>query len=198
MTDIKKVDAYIQKHSKWGVQLRQFRDLFHKTELKEEVKWGTPNYTLNGKLIAGMAGFKNHCAIWFHQGVFLKDSNKKFINAQEGTTRGLRQWRFEEGDTVEADLVLQYIRESIENGLAGKEIKAQRKKGVVIPPYLKAAFSSNSKFENAFLKLTPGKQREYAGHIGEAKREATKQSRLEKIIPMILEGKDLHDKYKNC
>lgn len=94
--------------------------------------------------------------------------------------------------------MLQYIRESIENNLAGKEIKAQRKKGVVIPPYLRAAFSSNSKFENAFNELTPGKQREYAGHIGEAKREATKQSRLEKIIPMIMEGKGLHDEYKNC
>jgi uncharacterized protein YdeI (YjbR/CyaY-like superfamily) len=198
MTDTKKVDAYIQKHSKWGVQLRELRDLFHKTELKEEVKWGAPSYSLNGKLIAGMAGFKNHCAIWFHQGVFLKDSNKKLINAQEGTTRGLRQWRFEEGDTIEADLVLQYICESIENGLAGKEIKAQRKKSVVIPPYLKASFSSNSKFENAFYKLTPGKQREYAGHISEAKREATKHSRLVKIIPMIMEGKGLHDKYKNC
>jgi uncharacterized protein YdeI (YjbR/CyaY-like superfamily) len=198
MTDKKKVDAYIQKHSKWGVQLRQLRDLFHKTELKEEVKWGAPNYTLNGKLIAGMAGFKNHCAIWFHQGVFLKDSNKKLINAQEGTTRGLRQWRFEEGDTVEGDLVLQYIRESIENGLAGKEIKPQQKKGVVIPTYLKATFSLNSKFENAFNKLTPGKRREYADYISNAKREATIQSRLEKIIPMILEGKGLHDKYKNC
>ncbi|TDI69186.1 MAG: hypothetical protein E2O86_05935 [Bacteroidetes bacterium] len=198
MTDAKKVGAYIVKHKKWGVQLQQLRDLFHKTELKEEVKWGAPSYSLNGKLIAGMAGFKNHCAIWFHQGVFLKDPNKKLINAQEGTTRGLRQWRFEEGDTVEADLVLQYIRESIENNLAGKKIKPQRKKGVVIPHYLKAAFSSNSKFENAFHQLTPGKQREYAGHIGEAKREATKQSRLEKIIPMIIEGKGLHDKYKNC
>ncbi len=198
MTDAIKVDAYIQKHSKWGAQLQQLRDVFHNTELKEEIKWGAPHYTLNGKLIAGMAGFKNHCAIWFHQGVFLKDPTKKLINAQEGTTRGLRQWRIEEGDTVEADLVLKYIHESIENSLAGKEIKPQRKKGVVIPLYLKEALLSDSKFENAFNELTPGKQREYAGHIAEAKREATQQSRLEKIIPMIIEGKGLHDKYKNC
>lgn len=198
MTDTKKVDAYIVKHRKWSEQLQQLRDIFHKTELKEEVKWGAPSYTLNGKLIAGMAGFKNHCALWFHQGVFLKDSNKKLINAQEGTTRGLRQWRFEMGDIIQADLVLQYIQESIENSLAGKEIKPMRKKGVVIPPYLKASFTSNSKFESAYNKLTPGKQREYADHIAGAKREATQQSRLEKIIPMVLEGKGLHDKYKNC
>ncbi len=159
MTDTEKVTTYIQKRTQWSDQLLQLRSVFQKTELKEEVKWGTPTYTLNGKPLAGMAGFKSHFAIWFHQGVFLKDSGKKRINAQEGTTRGLRQWRFETGDGIDADLVLDYLHESIENCLAGKEIKPQRKKGLNIPPYLKAAFKANSKFENTFTNLTPGKQR---------------------------------------
>ncbi|MEM7085758.1 MAG: YdeI/OmpD-associated family protein [Bacteroidota bacterium] len=198
MTDTQKVTSYVQKHSKWTEQLKELRSIFQETELKEEVKWGSPTYTLNGKLVAGMAAFKNHYAIWFHQGVFLKDIKKKLINAQEGTTRGLRQWRFKEDDSIEHDLVLSYIQESIENSLAGKEIKPQRKKGVEIPPFLQAAFQNNSAFENAFKKLTPGKQREYAEYIASAKQEKTKQTRLEKIIPMVLDGVGLNDKYKNC
>ena len=178
--------------------MEQLRQVFLETELKEEVKWGTPHYTLNGKLLAGIAGFKNHYALWFHQGVFLKDPHKKLVNAQEGTTRGLRQWRFEAGETIEPNVVLDYIQESIENSLAGKEIKPQKKTGVDIPPFLNAAFTSNQKFDKAFKALTPGKQREYAEHIAEAKWEATKQSRLEKIIPMVIDGTGLHDKYKNC
>lgn len=198
MTDTQKVTAYIQKHVQWTTQLEELRSLFQQTELKEEVKWGSPTYTLNGKLVAGMAAFKNHYAIWFHQGVFLKDIKKKLINAQEGTTRGLRQWRFEKGDSIEAELVLTYLQEAIENSLAGKEIKPQRKKGVVIPSLLSAALENNSEFKNAFEQLTPGKQREYAEYIATAKQDKTKESRLEKITPMVIAKQGLNDKYKNC
>ena len=193
-----KVTAYIQKHEKWSDELAKLRSIFQKTELTEEVKWGAPTYTLNGKLVAGLAGFKNHYAIWFHQGVFLKNNENKLVNAQEGITKALRQWRFEEGDTIESDLVLKYIQEAIENCIAGKELKPQRKKDVTIPPTLEKAFKGDKKLASAFKNLTPGKQREYADYISEAKRDATKESRLQKISPMIIEGKGLHDKYKNC
>lgn len=198
MTNSKKVDTYIERHANWSNELETLRNVFHKTKLKEEIKWGSPTYTLNGKLVAGMAAFKKHYALWFHQGVFLKDKQKKLVNAQEGVTRGLRQWRFEKGDPIESDLILAYIEESIENTLEGKEIKPQKKTGLSIPPLLTITFKENETFAKAFRDLTPGKQREYATHIGEAKREETRLSRLQKCIPMILEGKGLHDKYKNC
>ncbi|PKA83859.1 uncharacterized protein YdeI (YjbR/CyaY-like superfamily) [Ulvibacter sp. MAR_2010_11] len=198
MTDSQKIDTYIAKHSKWKQELQQLREMFHQTELKEEVKWGSPTYTLNGKLVAGMAAFKNHYALWFHQGVFLKDSHGKLVNAQEGVTKALRQWRFEKEDVIEPHIVLQYLQEAIVNSIAGKKVKPQRKKGVTIPPFLKLELKKNTTLDAAFKALTPGKQREYAEYIGEAKRDATKQTRLEKITPMILEGVGLHDKYKNC
>lgn len=194
----KTVDAFMAKQEQWKDELTTLRSIFQKTELKEEIKWGAPGYTLNGKLVAGLAGFKNHFAIWFHQGVFLKDPKKKLLNAQEGKTKALRQWRFERGDEIPEALVGAYIQEAIENCLAGKEIKPERKKGVTIPPYLKNALKENSQLATAFKALTPGKQREYADHIGSAKQEKTKQTRLEKAIPLILAGTGLHDKYKNC
>lgn len=197
MTDIQKVDAYIKKHSQWSKQLEALRVVFKNTELKEEIKWGSPTYTLNGKLIAGMAAFNNHYAIWFHQGVFLKDKQKKLLNAQEGVTRGLRQWRFEKGDIIESDLILAYLKESITNSLAGKEIKSQPKRGVNIPPILNKSLEEDSDLSLAFKKLTPGKQREYVNHIGSAKKIETQQNRLIKCKPLIMEGKGLHDKYKN-
>lgn len=198
METSEKVTEYIEKHDKWSDELSKLRNIFNKTELTEEVKWGAPAYTLNGKLVAGLAGFKNHYAIWFHQGVFLKNKENKLVNAQEGVTKALRQWRFKEGDPIETDLILKYIQEAIENCIAGKELKPKRKKEVSIPPLLEKALKENKELASAFKKLTPGKQREYADYISEAKREATKESRLQKIIPMVTEGKGLHDKYKNC
>lgn len=198
MTDSQKVDAYIAKHSQWSDALTTLRTIFHKTELQEAIKWGSPTYTLNGKIVAGIAGFKNHYAIWFHQGVFLKDTHNVLNNAQEGKTKALRQWRFSKEDTIPEATVLAYLEESIQNTLAGKELKPERKKGVSLPPILKAAFKQDASLHKAFNVLSPGKQREYAEHIGSAKQEATRERRLEKVKPLILKGAGLHDKYKNC
>jgi len=197
MTKAEKVDAYILKHKQWRDKLTTLRTICNTTELKEEIKWGAPAYTLHGKIVIGLGAFNNHMGIWFHQGVFLKDDHNKLLNAQEEKTKALRQWRFELSDTINRALVLEYIREAIENSLAGKEIKPQRK-SLIIPPFFKKALDSNSEFAKAFNNLSPGKQREYAEYIHMAKRDATKQGRIEKITSMIHEGKGLHDKYKNC
>ena len=196
MTDSEKVDSFIENQKQWKEKLQQLREVFQQTELKEEVKWGKPTYTLNGKLVAGMAEFKNHIALWFHQGVFLKDKQNQLINAKEA--KALRQWRFEKEDTIDSELVLEYIEEAIANAKAGKEMKKTVNKEVLIPEILKRAFKDDKVLKESYKKLTPGKQREYAEHIGEAKREATQQSRLEKCSEMIKQGGGLHDKYKNC
>ncbi|PHR13105.1 MAG: hypothetical protein COA40_06250 [Aequorivita sp.] len=198
MDDSTKVDAFFKNQTKWKQELQKLREIILQTELKEEIKWGKPTYTLDGKMVVGMADFKNHLALWFHQGVFLKDKHQKLINAQEGVTKALRQWRFEENDKIEPEIVLEYIEEAIANCKAGKELKPVRKKSISIPSLLEDAFKKDASLKNHFQKLTPGKQREYAEHIGQAKREATQQSRLEKCIPMIKNGVGLHDKYKNC
>ena len=146
-----------------------------------------------------MAAFKNHMGIWFHQGVFLKDTHQQLVNAQEGKTKALRQWRFEEGDELNENWIADYIKEAIINAKAGKEIKPKKaSKKVEIPVFLTEAFAADHNFKKAFNTLTPAKQREYAEYIDTAKRDATKHSRLEKIKPLVLEGKGLNDKYKNC
>lgn len=91
-----------------------------------------------------------------------------------------------------------YVKEAIENQRLGYEVLPQRKtKPVVIPEELTAVFKLKSELYTRFKTLTPGKQREYCDYIAVAKREATKQMRLEKITPMIIAGAELHDKYKN-
>ncbi len=197
MTDSQKVDAFIAAQTKWKEKLQQLRAVFKKTELTEEVKWGKPTYTLNGKMVAAMADFKNHMALWFHQGVFLKDKHNKLINAQEGVTKALRQWRFEEEDEIDSKLVLEYIKEAIANAVAGKVLKKAVKKEISIPEIFKNALEEDKDLKKNFNSLTPGKQREYSEYIGEAKREATQQKRLEKCRELIKKGVALNDKYKN-
>ncbi|AOW21329.1 YdeI/OmpD-associated family protein [Urechidicola croceus] len=199
MNTSEKIVAYFEKHPNWIKELNELRTIVLKTEFVETVKWGIPTYTINGKNVLGIGAFKNYVAIWFFNGNFLTDTDKKLINAQEGKTKGMRQWRFETIKEIDEKLILKYLNEAIQNQKDGKEIKVIRnKKPVEIPIELQNVLDENSELKLLFDGFSPSKQREYAEHISSAKREATKISRLEKIIPMILKGVGLHDKYKNC
>lgn len=197
MNDADKIDSYVEKHAKWKAQLEAVRALLRGSELLETVKWGSPSYTLDNSTLISLVGFKNHCAIWFHQGVFLKDEKAVLVNAQEGTTKGMRQLRIVEGDKINKSLVKAYIAETIENHRAGKKI-TPAKKTLKVSAELEAALSKDKKLDAAFKALSPGKQREYAEHIASAKQEKTRVARMEKATPLILKGAGLHDKYKNC
>ncbi|WP_026450157.1 YdeI/OmpD-associated family protein [Aequorivita capsosiphonis] len=197
MSDSEKVDAFIKNHTQWKEKLQQLRGIIRETELKEEVKWGKPTYTFNGKSVVGMASFKNHIALWFPQGVFLKDEHNKLINAQEGITKAQRQWRFTTNDKIEHNLVLKYLEEAISNSKTGKELKPERNKAIIVPPLLKQEFQKDFSLKNNFQDLSLGKQREYAEYIAQAKRATTQQNRLQKCIPLIKRGMGLHDKHKN-
>lgn len=199
MKKVYSVEEYIETNWHWQKELETLRSIVLKTELNEAIKWSAPVYDLNGKNVLGLGAFKKHFCIWFFNGVFLKDDHNLLINAQENKTKGLRQMRFDNIDDINKDLVLAYVKEAIENQCAGKETKVVRKgKTVHIPEELQSVLNNDQDLQLAFSALTPGKQREYCEHIATAKREATKLLRLEKVTPMILNGKGLHDKYKNC
>ncbi len=177
----------------------KLRKIILSTELKETLKWGVPVFVYNKKNIVGLASFKKHCAIWFYQGGLLKDKEQLLFNAQEGKTKALRQWRFLENDPVPEKKIKSYVVEAIQNQKEGKEIKPDKtKKEIIIPELMAKEFEKNKELKKIFSSLSYSHQKEYVEHIHDAKKESTKVRRLEKIIPMILDKKGLHDKYKNC
>jgi uncharacterized protein YdeI (YjbR/CyaY-like superfamily) len=111
------VDEYILSTEKWRESLELLRSILLAEGLTETIKWGGPVYTSGSKNIAGMAAFKNYVAVWFYQGALLKDEKNMLVNAQEGVTKALRQWRFESVQEIasNSDLLTKYILEAIEN-----------------------------------------------------------------------------------
>lgn len=186
----------VWKHSnKWEEELLLLKSIIDKTELIETTKWGGPVFVHEKKNIIGLGGFKDYFAIWFFNGVFLKDDKKKLINAQEDKTKSLRQWRFTSKEEVNEKEVLDYILEAIENEKQGKIIKPAKKEAI-ISELLEKEMSQNPALAEAFQKFSPYKQYEFLEYIETAKQEKTKLSRIEKIIPMILENVGLNDKYR--
>ncbi|NNE65715.1 MAG: hypothetical protein HKN33_04040 [Pyrinomonadaceae bacterium] len=195
MKRFKTADEFFEAEERYFEELALLREIVLETELAETVKWGVPCYTLDGKNIVGIGSFKSYFGIWFFQGSFLKDSQKVLVNAQEGKTKGMRQWRIDSRAAIDRPLILKYLQEAIENCRAGKQIKPERKP-LVIPSELRDALKADLALSEAFETLTLGKKREYAEHIGGAKKEETRLNRLQKSIPLIKSGVGLNDKYK--
>ena len=193
---VKSFEEYAEKHQKWKEQLQQLRELLLSTELEETIKWGAPTYVLNNKNVVGLGSFKNHCALWFFNGALLQQNTKLLVNAQEEKTKALRQIRFKENDQLQLSVLKKYVEEAIQLQKDGKEIKPRKSKPIEIPTELEKAFKNDTSLKSAFEKFTKGKQREFTEHIANAKREATKISRLQKCIPMIKAGIGLNDKYR--
>ncbi|NNE28539.1 MAG: hypothetical protein HKN16_02815 [Saprospiraceae bacterium] len=192
----KSFGEYLDLHVVYAENLLKLRKICLDSGLEETMKWGMPTYCYEGKNVIGLGAFKNFLAIWFFQGVFLSDKKGVLRNAQKGKTKGMRSWQFEKGGKIDVRGVKGYVRESIENHKKGLKVSPSRKKTVSLPKEMKNAFKKDLKLESAFKEFTPGKQREFADHIAEAKREATRIRRLNKCIPMILSGVGLNDKYR--
>ena len=196
MKKSKSPEDYIDAHPQWRSILEKLRSLLLSTELEECIKWGIPTYCINGKNVVGLSAFNSYAGLWFFNGALLKDDGKVLVNAQEGKTQAMRQLRFSTEQDLDNAQIINYIHEAINNQKAGLVIKANLKKPLEVPPELKQSFHENSDLSAQFAQLGLSKQREYAEYISTAKRDATKQSRLKKILPMILQGVGLNDQYR--
>ena len=185
------------KTNQWAEELDVIKTIIAQTELEEMTKWGGPVYTVNGKNVVGVGGFKSYVGVWFFNGVFMKDEKKVLVNAQEGVTKALRQWRFSSKEDIlkNEKLLLQYIQEAIANEKAGISKKPEKKEAIV-SALLNDEFKKDTALAKAFDALSPYKQREFLEYVETAKQEKTKLTRIEKIKPLILEGIGLNDKYR--
>lgn len=196
MKKITSVTDYIDQQEDRHEDLLQLRKIFLSSGLEEHIKWGAPCYSYQNKNLIGLVTFKHHIAIWFHQGALLADKHGLLVNVQEEKTKALRKWRIESFDDLKPKILKAYIEEAKSYVEQGIFVKIERNKPLVIPDLLAEALSRENVISEAFQSLSLSKQREYTQYIDDAKRDATKQKRLLKILPMIEQGVGLNDKYR--
>lgn len=183
------------RNQKWLEEIELLKSIIEKTELVETVKWGGIVYTWKNRNIIGIGGFKDYFTIWFFNGVFLSDEKKVLVNAGEGVTKGLRQWRFTSKEEVNEKLVLHYVNQAIENEKNGLSIKPEKKE-IKPSDFFLSQLNQSAELEEKFNSFSPFKQKEFIEFIDSAKQEKTKLDRFEKIKPMLLAGIGLNDKYR--
>ncbi|MBT2761357.1 YdeI family protein [Paenibacillus sp. ISL-20] len=189
-----KIDPYFNKLKKWKEEFNLLREIVLDCGLTEDFKWMHPCYTLDDKNIVLIHGFKDYCALLFHKGALLKDPHEILIQ-QTANVQAARQIRFTNVQEIdEMQLILKtYIVEAIEVEKAGLQVSFKKNTEYIIPEELESKFVEIQGLKTAFEALTPGRQRAYILYFSAPKQSKTRESRVEKYIPHILNGKGLND-----
>src|ERR1700720_653469 len=189
-----KVDGYLSKAKKWQEEMEKLRLIILDCQLTEELKWGKPCYTFQQTNIVLIVGFKEYCALIFCKGALLNDVHGLLIKPGENT-QAARQIRFTNvREIVEMKSILKgYIFEAIEAEKAGLQVNYKKHTELIFPEEFQNKLDQIPALKTAFKALTPGRQRAYHLYFSAAKQSKTRESRVEKCIPQILNGKGLND-----
>jgi uncharacterized protein YdeI (YjbR/CyaY-like superfamily) len=189
-----KVDWFFYKDTKWQKEYQKLRTIILDCGLIEELKWGCPCYTFEKRNIVLIHGFKEYCAVLFFKGALLSDANDILIQ-QTKNVQSARQVRFTRlADIVKMEKILKaYIYEAIEVERAGLKVKLKKTEEFTIPEEFQKKLNKKPALKKAFSALTPGRQRAYLFHFSQPKQSRTRESRIDKYIPQILDGRGLND-----
>lgn len=188
------VDWFFDKATTWQKEYEQLRTICLDCGLTEELKWGCPCYTFEKKNIVLIHGFKEYCALLFFKGALLKDTNGILIQQTENV-QSARQIRFTSvNEIVKLEKVLKaYIYQAIEVEKAGLKVKLKKTSEFKVPDEFQKKLKEIPALKKAFQSLTPGRQRAYLFYFSQPKQSKTRESRIEKSLQQILDGKGLND-----
>lgn len=189
-----KVNWFFDKPTKWQEAYLELRELALETELVEELKWGCPCYTIDKDNVVLIHGFKDYCALLFMQGALLKDTKKTLVQQTENV-QSARQLRFKSFDEVikNKTTIKAYIKEAITISKSGLKVELKKTIEYKIPEEFQTALDDMPELKTAFQSLTPGRQRGYLLFFSAPKQAKTRESRIEKYIPKILDRKGIDD-----
>lgn len=189
-----KVNFYFNKAEKWREEMERLRTIVLGCGLTEELKWGVPCYTFQKSNIVLIHAFKEYCAVLFFKGVLLNDANGILVQQTENT-QAARQIRFTDiREIVKMKIILKaYVYEAIEMEKAGLKVNLKKTTELPIPEEFQNKLDEIPALKTAFKALTPGRQRAYILYFSAPKQSKTRESRIEKCMRQVLDGKGLND-----
>jgi uncharacterized protein YdeI (YjbR/CyaY-like superfamily) len=187
-----KVDAFVNRAKAWRGEIEKLRSILLECGLDEDLKWGKPCFAFEGKNVAIIQPFKEHCSLMFFKGALLEDTHGLLRSQGENTQSALRL-EFTDEAQVKKAVLKSYVKQAIAVEKAGLSVEFKAKRELALPDELTHILKKDGKLAKAFNALTPGRQRGYVLHFAGAKRSETRTARIEKCKPKILAGLGFHD-----
>ena len=189
------VDPWFAKARTWQEEIARLRAILLECDLDEQLKWGKPTYTVDGANVVLIMPLKESCALLFMKGALLKDPKGLLVQPGENS-QSARQMRFTSASEITKlkAAIKSILKDAIATEKAGLKVEFRKSTDLVYPKEFQDRLDRNSALREAFFKLTPGRQRQYHLFFTGAKQSATRESRVEKAIPLILDGLGLNDR----
>jgi uncharacterized protein YdeI (YjbR/CyaY-like superfamily) len=186
------VDAFLARARQWQGEMRKLRTVLLDSGLDEDIKWGKPCFSFEGKNVAIIQPFKEHCSLMFFKGMLLEDRHG-LLRSQGANTQSALRLEFRSEAEIKKSVLQFYVKEAINVEKSGREVDFKAKRELELPEELTKVLRKDEKLKRAFGALTPGRQRGYVMHFSAAKQSATRIARIEKSVPKILAGKGMND-----
>jgi uncharacterized protein YdeI (YjbR/CyaY-like superfamily) len=187
-----KVDAFVSRAKAWQGEIQKLRSILLECGLEEDLKWGKPCFLFEGKNVAIIQPFKEHCSLMFFKGALLEDTHGLLRSQGENTQSALRL-EFTSEAQVKKAVLKPYVKQAIQVEKAGLSVDFKAKRELELPQELTQVLQKDRRLAKAFHALTPGRQRSYVLHITGAKQSQTRSARVEKCIPKILAGVGMNE-----
>jgi uncharacterized protein YdeI (YjbR/CyaY-like superfamily) len=187
-----KVDAFVSRAKTWRAEIEKLRSVLLDCGLAEDIKWGKPCFSFEGKNVAIIQPFKGFCSLMFFKGALLEDSHG-LLRSQGDNTQSALRLEFTSEAQVKKAVLKSYVKQAIAVEEAGLEVDFKAKRELELPEELTQLLQKDRKLAKAFDALTPGRKRGYVMHFTAAKQSKTRTARIEKCVPKILAGLGMHD-----
>ncbi len=188
-------EKFFEKAKKWKEEFYLLREIITENDsLEEDYKWMHPCYTLDGKNVVLIHGFKEYCALLFHKGVLMKDPQNILIQQTENV-QSARQIRFRNIEEVEKQrtIIKKYIQEAVKIEQSGQKVELKKVSEYPVPEEFQRALDEDKTLNDSFYALSPGRQKGYLFYFNQAKQSKTRETRIEKYYQNILDGKGIDD-----
>jgi uncharacterized protein YdhG (YjbR/CyaY superfamily) len=192
-----RVDAYIAKAAPFAQPILQHvRERVHAVapEAQETLKWSMPSFTVDGKILLGMAAFKAHATVGFWRGQEMGIKASQDAMGQLGKITSIE-------DLPPDDELDALIRKGVELARTApppRKTKHAPKPAPEMHPAFAAALAEAPKAKATLDAFPPSAQREYLDWISEAKQDSTRDKRIADAVQWLSEGKRRHWKYESC
>jgi uncharacterized protein YdeI (YjbR/CyaY-like superfamily) len=187
-----RVDAFVSRAKTWRGEIQKIRSILLECGLDEALKWGKPCFQFEGKNIAIIQPFKEHCSLMFFKGALLED-NHRLLRSQGENTQSALRLEFVSEAQIKKSVLKSYVKQAIEVEKAGRKVDFKAKRQLELPDELTEILQRDRRLATAFDALTPGRQRGYVLYFMGAKKSPTRTARIEKCRPKILAGLGFHD-----
>jgi uncharacterized protein YdeI (YjbR/CyaY-like superfamily) len=191
-TNNPKVDAFVSRAKTWQGEIQKLRSILVEGGLEEDLKWGKPCFLFEGKNVAIIQPFKEHCSLMFFKGALLEDTHG-LLRSQGENTQSAMRLEFTSEAQIKKAVLKSYVKQAIAVEQAGLSVDFKAKRELELPEELTQRLKKDRALAKAFKALTPGRQRAYVLHFAGAKRAETRSARIDKCVPQILAGKGMND-----